>query len=84
MFLVPIRFKLLKDINKEDIIFDKDGKETRIKNISEIHYNPCYKITFDNGEEIVADHEHRWEISFSRGKGKFKNVVLTTFLLSRL
>ncbi len=71
-------FKLLRDITKQDIIFDKEGNETKILNISEIHNNPCYKITFDNGEEIVADHEHRWEISFSRGKGKFKNVVLTT------
>lgn len=71
-------FKFLKDINKEDIIFDKDGKETRIKNISEIHNNPCYKIIFDSGEEIIADHEHRWLISFRKGTGKYQEKVLTT------
>ena len=71
-------FKLLKDITKNDIIFDKDGNETRILNISEVHYNPCYKIKFDNGEEIIADHEHRWLISFHRSKGKFKDQVLNT------
>jgi hypothetical protein len=71
-------FKLLKDINKDDIIFDKDGKETRIKNISEIHNNPCYKIIFDSGEEIIADHEHRWLISFRKGTGKYQEKVLTT------
>ena len=71
-------FKMLEFITKEDIIYDKEGKETEIVNISEVHYNPCYKITFDNGESIVADHEHRWLISFARGKGKFKDLVLTT------
>ena len=71
-------FKLLENITKDDIIFDKDGNPTEILNISELHNNPCYKITFDNGESIVADHEHRWLVSFSRGKGKFKDVVLTT------
>lgn len=71
-------FKLLETLTKEDIIFDKEGNETKILNISEIHNNPCYKIIFDNGEEIIADHEHRWLTSFSRGKGKFKDVVLTT------
>lgn len=76
--LTTLGFKLLKDLTKEDIIFDKDGKETNILNISEIHNNPCYKITFDNGESIIADHEHRWLISFSRGTGKFKDIVLTT------
>lgn len=63
-------FKLLKNINKEDIIFDKDGNKTNILNISEIHYNPCYKIVFDNGDEIIADNEHRWLIA--------DNYVFTT------
>lgn len=42
-----------------DEIFDKDGNPTKIEHISNIHYNPCYKIVFDNGDEVVADHEHR-------------------------
>ena len=71
-------FKLLKDITTQDVIYDKDGQETNILNISSIHYNPCYKIEFDNNESIIADHEHRWLISFYRGKGKFKDVVMTT------
>ena len=57
--LTTTGFKKLADLTKKDIIFDRDGNETNINNISEIHNNPCYKITFDNGEEIVADHEHK-------------------------
>jgi len=71
-------FKLLKDLTKKDIIFDKDGNQTKILNISEIHNNPCYTIEFDNGENITCDHEHRWLISFRRGTGKYKEMVMTT------
>ena len=73
----------IADLQEGDIIFDKDGNPTKILHKSEIHYNPCYKITFDNGDTIVADHEHRWEISFSTSKkskyhGEYKVQVMTT------
>ena len=55
----------IADLQVGDIIFDKDGNPTKILHKSKVHYNPCYKITFDNGDTIVADYEHRWEISFS-------------------
>lgn len=66
------------DIKEGDEIFDKDGHLTRVVHKSEVHYNPCYKITFDNGESIVADHEHKWLISFRRSSGKFSEKVMTT------
>ena len=73
----------IKDLKEGDFIFDKDGNPTKILHKSEVHYNPCYKITFDNGDTIVADHEHRWEISFSTSKsskyhGEYKTQVMTT------
>lgn len=71
-------WKLLKDLTKNDKIFDKDGNLTNIINISEIHNNPCYKITFDNNEEIVADHEHRWLISFRNTDGSYREKIMTT------
>ena len=73
----------IKDLKEGDFIFDKDGNPTKILHKSEVHHNPCYKITFDNGDTIVADHEHRWEISFSTSKnskyhGDYKVQVMTT------
>lgn len=73
----------IKDVQEGDTIFDKDGNPTKILHKSEVHYNPCYKITFDNGDTIVADHEHRWEISFFTSKSskyheKYKTQVMTT------
>lgn len=71
-------WKLLKDITKEDKIFDKDGKLTNIVNISEVHHNPCYEIAFDNNEKIVADHEHRWLISFRNNDKTYRDLVMNT------
>lgn len=73
----------IKDLKKGDYIFDKDGYPTKIINKSDIHYNPCYKITFDNGKSIIADHEHRWLISFRKNKCKkrpdgYEHKVMTT------
>lgn len=73
----------IADLQEGDTIFDKDGNPTKILHKSEIHHNPCYKITFDNGDTIVADHEHRWEISFSTAKnskyhGEYRIQVMTT------
>ena len=73
----------IKDLKEGDYIFDKDGYPTKILHKSEIHNNPCYKITFDNGKSIIADHEHRWLISFKRNKSKkrpdgYEHTVMTT------
>ena len=73
----------IQDLKVGDIIFDRDGKLTKILHKSEVHHNPCYKITFDNGNTIVADHEHRWLISFSTAKtskyhGDYREQVMTT------
>lgn len=60
-----------------DKVFDKKGEVCNIKNTSEIKNKKCYKIIFDNGEEIVSDFEHRWEISFVNS-GVKKDIVMTT------
>lgn len=73
----------IAELKEGDIIFDKDGKPTKIIHKSEIHTNPCYKITFDNGDSIISDNEHRWLISFKTSKsskyhGEYKEQVMTT------
>lgn len=68
----------IKDIKEGEEIFDKEGNITKVLHKSDIHYNPCFKITFDNGESIVADHEHRWLISFRNIDKTFREVVMTT------
>ncbi len=69
----------IAELKEGDTIFDKDGKPTKIVHKSEVHNNPCYKITFDNGDSIVADHEHRWLVAVDG-----KSVVKTTEELKEL
>lgn len=56
-------FKTMGSIEVGDTVYDKDSNLCKVIIKSNIHYNPCYLITFDTGETIVADHEHRWLIS---------------------
>lgn len=70
-------------LKEGDYIYDKDGIPTKIIHKSSVHNNPCYKITFDNGKSITADHEHRWLISFKKPKSKrrpdgYEHKVMTT------
>lgn len=73
----PNGFKLIKDIQQGDVIFDGDGRKTTVNAVSEIHHNPCYKITFDTGDEIICDHEHKWVITQRIIKGKAAIVSYT-------
>lgn len=75
-------WKLMKEINEGDEIFDGEGNITKVEHVSTIHNNPCFKIVFDTNEEIICDNEHKWELSFtgrSRKNGIYlKDIVLTT------
>jgi len=64
--LTPTGFKNLGSIKVNDIIYGQDGKETRVKFITETMYkHDVYDIEFDTGEIIKADAEHLWNVSNS-------------------
>lgn len=71
-------WKDMGTISKDDSVYDMDGEMCKILHLSDIKNKTCYKIKFDNNEEIVSDFEHRWLVSFLRDK-KFKDVVMTTY-----
>lgn len=78
-------WKYMKDIEVGDTIFDGKGNLTKVSHISKIHYNPCYKVKFDNNTELICDHEHKWVISkvkhynIKKTKGYYRqNVEMTT------
>lgn len=74
-------FTLMKDLKVGDKVFDKDGNTCKVIHKSSIHNNPCYKIKFDNSEEIIADQDHRWLVSFYKSNKTYCNKVLTTIEL---
>lgn len=72
-------WKNMGDLTEDDILYDKDGNETTIQHISEIHHNKCYVMSFDNGDKITCDFEHRWEIDIRDKEGDVTETrVMTT------
>lgn len=61
--LTDCGFKPMGEIKVGDVLYDRHFKPTAVTAKSETHYNPCYKIMFDNFQTVVADHEHRWVVS---------------------
>ena len=59
----PEGWKKMEELQEGDIVFDDKGKPTKILVTSDIFYNhDCYKVTFEDGEEIIADAGHIWRV----------------------
>lgn len=57
-----------------DQVYDENGKICNVTFLHPIEYNrPCYKVIFDNGEEIIADAEHEW---FTQDKNERKRNIV--------
>lgn len=57
----PSGWRTMGDLKDGDIIFGSDGNPCKVVKAHDIMYDrPCYRVFFDNGEEIVADEEHLW------------------------
>lgn len=73
-------WKTMGTLTIDDKVFDCNGEITNILHLSEEHHKPCFKIIFDNKEEIIADEEHRWLITLKNNK----DTILTTTELYEL
>ena len=62
---IPTRYgwTTMGDITIGEIIFDKDGKQTRVIGKSTPKYNYCYKFIFDDTTEVISDEDHIWHMS---------------------
>ena len=77
--LTPTGFTTVGDIKVGDVIYSRDGSSTNVTFITEVmNDRPCYEVEFDNGECIVADAEHLWNVSSSYKTFKHSEKTLTT------
>lgn len=57
----PQGWSMMGDLKAGDTVFDEMGKPTEILEAHRVrHQRACYRVTFDDGESIVADEEHLW------------------------
>lgn len=58
---IPDGDKTMRDIHVGDYVFNEKGEPTRVTYESPIYYDhDCYRVVFEDGEEIIADAEHNW------------------------
>ena len=75
----PLGDRKLKNIHVGDYVFGNDGLPTKVINESPIYYDhDCYKVVFSDGEEIIADKDHLWQLDCYG-----KNKVFTTEEISK-
>jgi len=71
-------WKTIKDIQPGDIVFGSNGNPAEVLATSPImNDRPCYEITFDDGEIIIADADHKWVV-FHRNLPHKKRIVTTS------
>ena len=62
----PSGWSTMGDLKVGDEVLSPSGKSTKVLTKTDPMYNhKCYKIKFDNGEDIIADAEHLWEVNSS-------------------
>lgn len=61
-------FKKLKDILIDDIILNELGKPTKVKAIYEHENNDCFRIIFNDNNEVIADNDHNWLVHINDSK----------------
>jgi intein/homing endonuclease len=62
----PEGWTTMGEIKVGDIILSPNGRPVSVTMKTETMYNhSCYKLYFDNGEEIIADADHLWEVNSS-------------------
>lgn len=73
-------WKLVRDLHVGDFVFGSDGCPQEVKRETEVFYDrECFRVTFDDGESIVADAGHGWTVSAKNAHGdKFETVTMTT------
>jgi hypothetical protein len=57
----PAGSTTMRHLRPGDFVFGADGRPTEVLAVSDVMVGrPCYRLTFDDGSDIVADADHNW------------------------
>jgi hypothetical protein len=77
----PTGWSTVGDLDVGDLVFDSAGIATPVSRLTPVQRGePCYRVTFDDGEQIVASASHGWTVRL-RNRKKFgldSEITLTT------
>lgn len=58
----PDGWTTMGEIKVGDFVYSKDGTPTKVVAATDVMFDrPCYRVTFSNGETVIADEQHLWE-----------------------
>ena len=57
----PFGWKTMEDLQIGDKVFDENGNTCNVIDVSPVFTDHiCYKLTFDDGTEMIAGEDHQW------------------------
>lgn len=71
-------WKTMGELTDADFVYGADGKLAPITAHPIQYGNPCYRVTFDDGQTIIADDGHRWGVWYKPKWGDPIYKVVTT------
>lgn len=75
-------WKYMKELKRGDRVYAPDGSLTTITATSQVFYrHDCYRVSFSDGQEVVADADHRWTL---RDAQTGEPITLTTAELASI
>lgn len=64
----PDGWTTMGEVQVGDVLFDKNGKKTKVVGKSKVKQNKCYKIYFDDKTTVVSDVDHIWHLHDGKNK----------------
>jgi len=79
----PDGWRTMEDLQVGDKVFDDAGRVSYVLATANWSNRPCYEITFNSGETIVADENHEWVVQTNNDRRSGKSRKITTGELAR-
>ena len=77
----PTGWTSMGDVQVGDQVLGSDGNATRVTKKSRVHPNrPCFEITVDGWDAIIADEDHLWVVAYTEHGARVQATVTTAKL----
>lgn len=75
----PQGFKAIGDLAPGDEVFGSDGRPVKVARVTPVYVGQdCYRVRFDDGEEIVASASHGWTVARANSHDRKREIVTVT------
>lgn len=79
----PTGWKLMGELQDGDRVYNEQGKSCSVLKAHPVMYGrPCYRITFDDGVQLVACEDHLWKVQSKSDRTNWKRIKTSHRVLS--